>query len=66
MRVEVYEDGDIETKLFVAEFDSVPRVGETVSKDAGGYFQYYDVVDVWYREESAGRFQACLSVRADD
>ncbi len=66
MRVEVCEDGDSGACLFVAEFDSVPRVGETISKEAGGYFKYFDVTEVWYRGESGGRFQTCLSVRLDD
>jgi hypothetical protein len=39
VRVDVYDDGEIETLLFVAEFDSVPCAGETISKDAGGYFK---------------------------
>ena len=42
MRVEVYDDGEIEAEHFAGEFDIAPRIGETISKDAGGYFDMRD------------------------
>lgn len=66
--VEVYgnEDGN-NTPLFITSFDFLPRVGETISKDMGGYFAYYHVVEVWHREQaSIGTFRTCLSVKLND
>jgi len=51
----------------VSEFDFAPRVGETVSKDMGGYFAYYDVVEIWHRElAETGKFRTCVRVTLDD
>jgi len=41
--VEVYEKDDMKP-LFEGDFTFLPRVGETISKDVGGYFDYCDVV----------------------
>lgn len=63
MSVEVFEG---ENLLFVATFDFLPRIGETLSKDRGGYFTYYEVAEVWHREEPAGAFKACVRVVLND
>ncbi len=64
MRVEVFEDQGDEP-LFFGTFDASPRVGDKISKDAGGYFQYFEVVDLWHRcVDSSERFELCISVRA--
>lgn len=64
--VEVYgTDGD--KPLFTGEFAFLPRAGDTISKDMGGYFEYHDVTEVWHREEVAtGVFQACVRVDTVD
>jgi hypothetical protein len=63
MLVEVFED---EVLLFEADFHFIPRVGEGISRDSGGYFTYYDVKEVWHRQESSGSFKACLGVALND
>ena len=53
--------------LFQGDFPFLPRRGEYISKDAGGYFSYYNVVEVWHREEGeTGVFHACVRVEIDD
>ncbi|GGN44136.1 hypothetical protein GCM10011349_08950 [Novosphingobium indicum] len=65
-KVEVYEKDEMKP-LFEGEFTFLPRVGETVSKEMGGYFNYYSVVEIWHREEGDTRiFQACMRVEIDD
>lgn len=65
--VEVLEGEGLETLLFVAEFDFLPRVGEHLARDTDGYFQYYHVVKIWHRQDSANSaFRACLLVTRDD
>lgn len=68
--VEVYESDekrDDVKLLFEGDFTFLPRVGETISKLNKGMFSYYDVVEVWHRQEGeAGPFRACLQVRLDD
>jgi hypothetical protein len=56
------------TPLFEGEFEFLPRKGEYISKDAGGYFSYYNVVEVWFREKEGktGVFRACVRVELDD
>ncbi|WP_232493501.1 hypothetical protein [Novosphingobium kaempferiae] len=66
--VEVFgnEESD-DAPLFVASFDFLPRVGENISKDVGGYFAYYEVVEIWHREDAdSGTFRACLAVKLND
>ena len=64
--VEVYEN-DENKALFEGEFVFLPRHGETISKDMGGYFSYYTVAEVWHREEGeTGVFRACVRVEIDD
>lgn len=64
--IEVYGKDEMNT-LFKGDFAFLPRAGETISKEMGGYFDYYKVVDVWYREEGdSGAFQACVRVEVDD
>jgi hypothetical protein len=69
-KVEVFEmdeKRDFEKLLFKGEFAFLPRIGETISKDVGGYFSYYDVVAIWHVEEGeTGIFQACVQVKLDD
>lgn len=64
-QVEVYL-GEADAPLFVSRFDFLPRLGETVSKDAGGYFTYYEVIEVWHREAKLGHYCACISVKLND
>ncbi|WP_294233325.1 hypothetical protein [uncultured Sphingomonas sp.] len=53
--------------LFEGDFAFLPRRGDTISKERGGYFDYYTVVEVWHREDGeTGRFRACVRVTADD
>jgi len=66
-QVEVFEGEAANTPLFAAEFAFLPRVGEYLSKDAGGYFEYLKVVEVWHRQQSdTGRFAPCVRVQRDD
>ena len=66
--VDVYDKGeDAISPMFVGEFSFLPRRGEYLSKDAGGYFLHYNVVEVWYRQVNEdGPFRACLRVELDD
>lgn len=64
--VEVYGTNEM-TPLFVGDFAFLPRCGEHIAKDVGGYFEYYHVVESWYREEGeSGIFHACVRVVDDD
>lgn len=64
--VEIYENED-DPPLFAGDFEFVPRVGETISRDAGGYFKYYEVLEVWHRQDfEAGNFQTCVAVKLND
>ncbi|SLJ86245.1 hypothetical protein [Novosphingobium mathurense] len=64
--VEVYEKDEMKP-LFVGDFAFLPRHGEYVSKEMGGYFRYYKVVEVWHREGGeTGIFQACVRVEIDN
>jgi len=66
-QVSVFGDDEM-TPLFVAELAFMPRIGEYLSKDAGGYFCYYHVVEVWQAEDldKAGVFHACVRVEERD
>jgi len=65
-KVEVYEKDEM-NHLFEGDFMFLPRLGEYISKDVGGYFEYYHVVEVWHREEGeTGVFHPCMRVIADD
>lgn len=65
-KIEVYELDEMKP-LFVGEFAFCPRFGETITKEMGGYFNYYKVVEVWHREEGGGGiFQTCMRVVLDD
>ena len=66
-QVSVFGDDEM-TPLFMAELTFMPRIGEYLSKDAGGYFRYYHVVEAWQSEdlETAGVFHACVRVEERD
>ena len=65
--VEVIEGEDAAQPLFVAEFDFLPRVGEHLARDTDGYFQYYNIIKIWHRQDTEnGAFRACLLVTIDD
>lgn len=65
--VEVFEGEDATQPLFVAEFTFLPRVGEYLARDAGGFFQHYNIVEVWHRQDSTNEtFRACVRVTLDD
>ena len=65
--VDVFEGTESEQPLFTAEFDFLPRVGEHIAREAGGYFQYYNIVELWHREDSErGKYCACLRVAIED
>jgi len=64
--VEVFE-GDGDTPSFSAQFEVLPRAGEYLSRDVGGYFTYLNVVEVWHLQETGtAQFKPCVRVRADD
>jgi hypothetical protein len=64
--VEVFEKDEM-TPIFDGDFPFLPRKGEYISKDMGSYFNYYNVVEVWYREEGeTGVFRTCVRVEIDD
>lgn len=64
--VEVYGEDEMKP-MFKGEFSFLPRLGEYISKDAGGYFDYWTVKEIWHREEGeTGVFQACLRVEIID
>jgi hypothetical protein len=67
LEVRVFGDDEL-TPLFTAELPFMPRIGEYISKDAGGYFRYYHVVEVWQAEdlEKTGVFHACVRVEEKD
>lgn len=65
-QVEIY-DGEGDELLFTGQFDFLPRAGESIARNTDDYFHYYEVIDVWQREDSeAGRLQACLAVKIVD
>jgi hypothetical protein len=66
-QVEVFGKDELKP-LFVANFDFLPRIGDTVSKDVGGYFSYHKVVEIWHREQEGelGTFRTCIQVELDD
>jgi hypothetical protein len=66
--VEAFDHADALKPLFTAEFEFLPRVGEYLSIDTPpGYFKYYNVVEVWHRQDTAGGvFQACIRVEETD
>lgn len=65
--VEVFADEEAIDPLFVAEFDFLPRVGEHLARDTDGYFQYFNVIKIWHRQDTAdGAFRACVLVTLDD
>lgn len=66
MLVEVFKAEDANAPDWTLEFDAMPRVGEYLSLDAGGYFSYYYVVEVWYRQDGSGPMRACLRVELHD
>jgi hypothetical protein len=59
-QVTVFGDDEM-TPLFIADLPFMRRKGEYLSKDAGGYFRYYDVVEVWQAEDwdTGGSTPAC-------
>jgi len=64
--VEIFE-ADGEAPSFSADFDFLPRAGEYLSREAGGYFIYLNIVEVWHRQDSGtGAFKPCLRVQRDD
>lgn len=66
--VEAFEGEDAEVLQFTAEFDFLPRIGEYLSHDtAPGYFVYYNVVEVWHRQDTeGGAFRACIRLKKVD
>ena len=65
-KVEVYWKDEMKP-IFEGDFIFLPRIGETISKEMGGYFNYYNVIEIWHREEGeSGIFKACMRVKIDD
>jgi hypothetical protein len=65
-KVEIYEKDEMKP-LFEGDFTFKPRIGEVISREMGGYFSYYNVVEIWHREDAeTGNFQACMRVELDD
>jgi hypothetical protein len=66
-RIEVFEGEPAAAPILTAEFNFLPRVGEYLSRNVDGYFAYYNVVEVWHREDSGtGQFVACVRVQRED
>lgn len=69
MKAELFAgDKDNPTALqpAVGEFPQLPRIGEYLSIDRDGYFEYYRVVEVWHRCDTGNVFQPCLRVVQED
>ena len=66
MQIEVFINEADGPPQWTLEIEAVPRVGEYLSLDSDGYFSYYDVVEVWYRQVATGPMQACILVKLDD
>lgn len=66
--VEAFGHEDAFEPLFTAEFEFLPRVGEYLSIDTPpGYFKYYNVVEVWHRQDTGGGvFRACPRIEEND
>ena len=65
--VEVYDEKDDSHPLFVADLAFLPRLGEHLSQDAGGYFRYLFVTKVWHRQSfDDGLWHTCVLVKVDD
>lgn len=65
--VEAFEGDDSTEPAFVADFAFLPRVGEYLAHEAGGYFRHYEVMEVWHRQEGeGGAFRACIRVVLND
>jgi hypothetical protein len=66
--VEAFADKDALQPLFTAEFEFLPRKGEYLARDTEpGYFVFYNVVEVWHRQDAEGGvFRACIGVELDD
>ena len=66
-QVEVFVGEQANAPTFTAELSFLPRVGEYLSREADGYFEYLNVVEVWHREDGAtGRFVPCVRVQRED
>ena len=62
--VEIYKTED---EVFLsANLPFMPRVGEYLSLDLGGYFSYFNIVEVWIRQDPSNGFIACLRIELDD
>lgn len=65
--IEVYLGEDAIKPIFVAEFDFLPQVGQHLARDVDGFFEYYDIVRIWHRQDTpTGSFRTCASVMLDD
>lgn len=66
--VEAFDHEDALKLLFTAEFDFLPCIGEYLSIDTPpGYFKYYNVVEVWHRQDTeGGGFRACIRIEESD
>jgi Uma2 family endonuclease len=66
IEVEVLE-GEAETLLLKARFGALPRVGEYLTIDTDGIFKYWNVLEVWHRQDGTGQaFVPCIRVELDD
>ena len=66
--VEAFDDKEALEPLSTAEFDFLPRIGECLARDTPpGYFIYYNVVEVWHRQNAeGGPFRACIRLELND
>lgn len=64
----MFADEQAARPILIGSFPAMPRVGEVLSiMNKDGYFDYFDVVEVWYRQSSAGEaFVACVHGKLDD
>jgi hypothetical protein len=66
MQVEIYLADKEDSPEWTFEFEALPRIGEYLSIDAGGYFKYYNVTEIWHRQTGESRFVPCIQVQLDD
>lgn len=68
--IEVYDDPEANgPPVFVMQLPAVPRVGEHLAKAMGGYFEYWSVKKVWYRQDwdfPDGPWFVCLLAQLED
>ncbi len=66
-RVEIFRGQEELEPFLTSEFGFLPRIGEYLSIEADGIFDYYRIVEIWHRrDEGGGDFIPCIRVELDD